>query len=284
MMRTYVILDRTRLALFCLVGGYIICFAPSFIYFFLEPVPLNTTLLGYIAVIKKMVQNLPLEEQYNFWTLSTCYAPGVPSTLGSIMVSSLVYETVLVAVMVWHLRGEVRSPGAVTKLYYDGIMYYFLMLVCLVGAAVGCYYNDWTRSFVASRYFIGFKAMLCSRMILRLRWSFSSRERQALIRLSTDPDTMIETGSDIVFAQPDKVQYTTTVDSGPDLVKSRRSGISGEVRIVEAGEAEDDEECRDLRPRLSLRSLGEAWPMEALGTGDEEAGFPIAMPAEGEPG
>lgn len=94
---------------------------------------------------------------------------------------------------------------------------------------------------------------------------------------------MITTGSTIVFAKPsDKVPYSTTVDSGPDL---------GEVRIVDAEDDEvEDGELGDTdggitgwvppAPRLSLRSLGEVFPLDDFdgrskgkGTADEELGI-----------
>lgn len=72
---------------------------------------------------------------------------------------------------------------------------------------------------------------------------------------------MVTTGSTIVFAKPDKVAYSTTVDSGPDL---------GQVRVVDAEDL--DEEGGDGisgwnldPPRIPSMSFGEAFPLDEMG-------------------
>ncbi|KAG8971531.1 hypothetical protein FRC05_011008 [Tulasnella sp. 425] len=234
MMRTYALYERSRLSLAILVVTYVLCFAPSFIYFYimaergLGAEAWRT--INDLIKIKEVLAANGVDLTQGWWVITTC-ANVVPAELGAIMVSALVYETTL------------------------------------IGAAVGCYYNTTSRAFVASRYFVGMKSVLCSRMILRLRWYSGSTEAQS--PTFGGQEEALVTGTDIFFAEADpnsKDAWMKNEDFGievpPGSVFSR--GVSGEdyeamamvpvrTRVVSGGSEDLDlevgssfnEDCRE---------------------------------------
>lgn len=62
----------------------------------------------------------------------------------------------------------------------------------------------WSDVFSSSRYFIGFKSMLASRMILRLRWYFSPRCSLQVTDGSTTLHAGAVTDTGIIFAAPEE--------------------------------------------------------------------------------
>ncbi|KAG8948177.1 hypothetical protein FRC04_009976 [Tulasnella sp. 424] len=269
MMRTYALYERSRLSLAILVVTYVLCFAPSFIYFYimaergLGAEAWRT--INDLIKIKEVLAANGVDLTQGWWVITTC-ANVVPAELGAIMVSALVYESGLMFAMVYKLHGERRSR-LINRLYLDGLAYYILMLATLIGAAVGCYYNTTSRAFVASRYFVGMKSVLCSRMILRLRWYSGSTEAQS--PTFGGQEEALVTGTDIFFAEADpnsKDAWMKNEDFGievpPGSVFSR--GVSGEdyeamamvpvrTRVVSGGSEDLDlevgssfnEDCRE---------------------------------------
>lgn len=97
MMRTYALYERSRLALAILVVTYVLCFAPSFIYFYIMAERgLSAEALGIIndiIEIKEVLAANGVDLTQGWWAITTCTSIGVPAELGAIMLSALVYES-----------------------------------------------------------------------------------------------------------------------------------------------------------------------------------------------
>lgn len=96
-MRTYALYDRSRLVLVLLGVTYVLCFAPGFIYFYMENAHgLDAEALATIAAVsgmKKFLVAHGVDLDHGWWAITTCVSVGVPKQLGAIMVSALVYES-----------------------------------------------------------------------------------------------------------------------------------------------------------------------------------------------
>lgn len=298
MMRTYALYERSRLSLTILVVTYVLCFAPSFIYFYimaergLGAEAWRT--INDLIKIKEVLAANGVDLTQGWWVITTC-ANVVPAELGAIMVSALVYESGLMFAMVYKLHGERRSR-LINRLYLDGLAYYILMLATLIGAAIGCYYNTTSRAFVASRYFVGMKSVLASRMILRLRWYSGSSEAQS--PTFGGQEEALVTGTDIFFAEADpnaKDAWMKNEDFGievpPGSVFSR--GVSGEdyeamamvpvrTRVVSGGSEDLDlevgssfnEDCREDAGGEEEETL-KSTPSTSLGAESSQADLSI---------
>ncbi|KAG9044732.1 hypothetical protein FS837_007612 [Tulasnella sp. UAMH 9824] len=264
MMRTYALYERSRLVLVLLGVTYVLCFAPSFIYFYV------VTGRGLAAEALKTIEDVNGMKKFliahgvnldqGWWPIKTCISIGVPRELGAIMMSALVYESGLMFAMVYKLHGERRSR-LINRVYLDGLAYYLLMFGTLIGAAIGCYYNSTSRAFVASRYFIGMKSILCSRMILRLRWYSNSSEAQS--PTFGGQEEALATGTDIFFAEAGPA-------SGDDWMKNADFGIEVPPgSLLSHGAGGDDYTAMAMIP-IRTRGL----PAGAEGDSDLEVGLP----------
>ncbi|KIO33198.1 hypothetical protein M407DRAFT_18051 [Tulasnella calospora MUT 4182] len=266
MMRTYALYERSRLVLVLLVASYVLCFAPAFAYFYVVTgrglSAEAWTMIADVNGMKKFLVENGVDLSQDWWTISTCISVGVPQQLGAIMVSALVYESGLMFAMVYKLHGERRSR-LINRLYLDGMVYYVLMFGTLVGAAVGCYYNSTSRAFVTSRYFVGMKSILCSRMILRLRWYSNSSEAQS--PTFGGQEEALATGTDIFFAEADPA-------SGDDWMKNADFGIEiPPGSVLSHGANGENHEMMGMVP---VRTR--AFPAGGEGDSDLEVGYPLS--------
>ncbi|KAG8895795.1 hypothetical protein FRC00_006904, partial [Tulasnella sp. 408] len=255
MMRTYALYERSRLVLVLLGVTYVLCFAPGFIYFYMvSGRGLDAEALATIANVngmKKFLVAHGVDLDQGWWAIQTCISVGVPRQLGAIMVSALVYERTL------------------------------------IGAAVGCYYNSTSRAFVAcvlkntlpaaslphrslpylslnfrSRYFVGMKSILCSRMILRLRWYSNSSEAQS--PTFGGQEEALATGTDIFFAEAGPA-------SGDNWMKNADFGIEiPPGSVLSHGASGDDYAVMAMIP-VRTRGL----PAGAEDDSDLELGHPF---------
>lgn len=97
MMRTYAIFNRSRLVLIILIASYLACFVPSFVYFFVVTRhgldADSVRLVAAIGMLKGMLVKRGVDLTKDWWVLTTCFYPGVPEPLGSVMISGLIYES-----------------------------------------------------------------------------------------------------------------------------------------------------------------------------------------------
>ncbi|KAG8986998.1 hypothetical protein FRB90_003648 [Tulasnella sp. 427] len=240
MMRTYALYERSRLTLAVLVVTYILCFAPALAHYYIAMEHGLSAeawaAITDVAIVKKFLSVNRVDMTQGWWPLTTCTSIAVPPELGAIMLSALVYESGLMFAMVYKLYGQ-RQSRLINRLYLDGLAYYLLMFGTLVAAAFVCYYNTMSRAWMASRFVVGMKSVLCSRMILRLRWYSSSGEAQS--PTFGGQEEALATGTDIFFAEADKTatgEWTKNEDFGIEVpvgsVLSHGAGVESYAAIA----------------------------------------------------
>ncbi|KAG8863452.1 hypothetical protein FRB96_008192 [Tulasnella sp. 330] len=174
--RTWIIFERSRLALSIIIIGSIAIYLPAYVLFFL-----NFGLTAYDISIQQAITQvkgastttIPDSYRGNMWVLDQCYVPLTPSFFGLVLSAALIFESFLFSAMVWtFFKREPRSRIA-DAFYRDGMFYYLCMFVALLSAAIACFQGPLVRAIVPSYYYVGVKSIVTSHIAIRLRSYFS---------------------------------------------------------------------------------------------------------------
>ncbi|KAG9019058.1 hypothetical protein FRB90_006801 [Tulasnella sp. 427] len=176
--RLWALYGRDRRLLAALILGFLACFLPGWILVLgpgmktIAPDELRVlgNVLTYIEGV--MIQEGPSGLD---WRLSKCYRFHFAHVSGSILLGALVYESGIFTALIYKMYHEQKGTRILEAFYRDGIAYY-LVIFSSYAVALGTGFawdNPLAQSFVTTAFYIGFKSMMCSHIILRLRSYFS---------------------------------------------------------------------------------------------------------------
>ncbi|KAG8876078.1 hypothetical protein FRB97_004466 [Tulasnella sp. 331] len=151
--RTWIIFERSRLALSIIIIGSIAIYLPAYVLFFL-----NFGLTAYDISIQQAITQvkgasttaIPDSYRGNMWVLDQCYVPLTPSFFGLVLSAALIFESFLFSAMVWTF-----------------------FKLALLSAAIACFQGPLVRAIVPSYYYVGVKSIVTSHIAIRLRSYFS---------------------------------------------------------------------------------------------------------------
>ncbi|KAG9007074.1 hypothetical protein FRB90_009562 [Tulasnella sp. 427] len=176
--RLWALYGRDRRLLVVLILGFLACFGPGWI---LVARPGTKTIapeeLRVFGNVLMYIEGVMIQEGPSGldWRLSKCYRFHFPHVSGSILVGALVYESGVFTALMYKMYHEQKGTRILEAFYRDGIVYY-LVIFSSYAVALGTGFawdSPLAQSFVTTAFYIGFKSMMCSHIILRLRSYFS---------------------------------------------------------------------------------------------------------------